>query len=108
MDVATWLGLKHSFSSPYRPQANGCIEASHKFLKNCIRKFTMKGEVEQDKVLNIACTTYNFFPNGQNKGPTFLLMFGRDIYIHSQANLSQPKLRYLGDKSSLLSIQTIR
>ena len=35
--IATQLGIKHSFSSPHRPQGNRCIEASHKFLKNYIR-----------------------------------------------------------------------
>ena len=45
-DVATELGIKHSFSSPYRPKANGLIEASHNFLKNCVRIFTMQDEVE--------------------------------------------------------------
>ena len=39
LGVATQLGTIHSFSSPYIFQANGWIETSQKFLKNCIRKF---------------------------------------------------------------------
>ena len=35
-------------------------------------------------------------------------MFGRDVYIPYLANLLQPKLRYLGDKMSLLSIEMLR
>ena len=36
---AIQVGVKHLYSSPYRPQANGRIEASHMSLKNCIQIF---------------------------------------------------------------------
>ena len=35
-------------------------------------------------------------------------MFGRDMYIPPIAHLLQPKLRYLEDKSSLLSVEMLR
>ena len=35
-------------------------------------------------------------------------MSSRDIYIPTLTNLIQPKLRYLGDKPSLLSIVMLR
>ena len=35
LEVATPLRIKYSFSSQYRPQASGWIEASHKFINNC-------------------------------------------------------------------------
>ena len=57
------------------PQAIGCIETSHKALKNYISKFTMKAEVEWNKVVNIACPANNFFPNGQSHESAFFLMF---------------------------------
>ena len=68
----------------------------------------MKGEVEWDEVLNIAYTTYNFLLNGQNQESAFFLMFDRDVFIPTLANLLQPKFRYLGKKSSLLSIEMLR
>ena len=37
--------------------------------------------------LNIECTTYNFFPNGQSQESAFFFMFGRDIYTPTSANL---------------------
>ena len=52
----------------------------------------MKGEVEWDEVLTIACAAYNFFSNGQSQESTFFFMFGKDIYIPILANLLQPKL----------------
>ena len=48
-------------------------------------------------MLPIACTAYNFFPNGQSKESTFFLMFGRDVFIPTLLNLLQTKLRYLED-----------
>ena len=56
----------------------------------------MKGEVEWDEVLNIAVAAY--FSNGQSQESAFFLMFGRNVYIPTLANLLHPKLRYLGDK----------
>ena len=98
----------HSFSSPHRPQVNGWIEASHKSIKNCVRKLTMKGQVKWDGVLNTSCAAHNFFPNGQSQESPFFFMFGRDVYIHTLANLLQPKWRFLGQNSSLLSIEMLR
>ena len=52
----------------------------------------MRGDVEWDEVVNITCAAYNFLPNSQSHESAFFLMFGRDVYIHSIANLLQPKL----------------
>ena len=68
----------------------------------------MKEEVEWEEILYIACGAYNFFPNGQSPELAFFLMFDRDIYIPTLAYLLPPKLKYLGDKSSLLSIEILR
>ena len=43
----------------------------------------------------------------QSQEPGFLPMFGRDLYIPTLANLWQPELRYLGDKSSLPSLEML-
>ena len=47
----------------------------------------MKGEAEWDEVVIIECAAYSFFPNGQSHQSTFLLMFGRDVYISTLAGL---------------------
>ena len=33
------LGIRKTFLSPHHPQANGKLESSHRFIKNCIWKF---------------------------------------------------------------------
>ena len=59
----------HHFRSSYPLKDQTLIftqehtEASHKFLKNYIRKFAMKGKVELNEVVNIKCTAYIIFPN---------------------------------------------
>ena len=88
-EVMTQLQCKHMYSFPYRPHRNGRIEVSHKFLKNCIRKFTVKGEVELDEVLNISFTTYNFFPNDRESRIRILLNAQeRCIYPHSSQSIT--------------------
>ena len=61
-----------------------------------------------DKVLNIVCTIYNFFSNIQSQESSFFLMFGRYVYLPTQANLLQSKLRYIADASALLSVEMLR
>ena len=68
----------------------------------------MKGDIEWDEVINVAYTAYNFLQNSWSQDLAFFLMFGRDIYIATLANLLQPNLWYLGDMSSLLSIEILR
>ena len=43
--------------------------------------------------------------NSQSQESSFFLMFGRDMYIPILGNILQPKLRYLGDTSSTLSLE---
>ena len=98
-EVATKLGIKHSTSSLYRPKANGYMEASHKFPKNYIRKLTVKGEVEWYEVLHITYATWNFFYMTIARKQHFSLFF---------LSLLQPKLWYLRDRSSFISIDLLR
>ena len=57
-------------------------------------------------IVNIAWTAYNFLPTAEDS--SFFLMFGRDLYICTLANLLQPKLRHLGDALALLSEKMFR
>ena len=86
-EVALQLGIKDNCSSSCSLQGNGRIEALHKCPKNYIRKCTQKGEIELDKVINITCDTYSFFPNSQSHKSSFFVMFGRNVYVPTLANL---------------------
>ena len=74
-EVAKQLGVERKIYSPvYRPQANGCIEGFHKFLKECISKH-MVNSLGWDDILPLAAAAYNWFPNEHSKEPAFFLMF---------------------------------
>ena len=63
--------------------------------------------MEWKDILRIAWPDYNFFPNGPSQEFGLFLMFERDVYIPMLASVLQPKLRYLGDRSSLLSVEMV-
>ena len=70
-EVAKQLGVERKIYSPvHRPQANGCIEGFHKFLKECISKH-MVNSLEWDNILPLAAATYNWFPNEHSKKQHF-------------------------------------
>ena len=48
------------------------------------------------------------FQMARARSQHFFLLFGRDMYIPTLANLLQPILQYLGEKSSLLLIEMLR
>ena len=50
-----------------------------------------------DKVVHIACATYNFVPNEHSKNCALFLMFGVDAYM-PLTQLLNPKIRYMGDQ----------
>ena len=49
-----------------------------------------------------------FFSNSQSQEPGFFLMFERNVYIPTFANLLEPKLRYMGNKSKLHSLEMLK
>ena len=76
--VCETLGVKHIFSPVYTPESNGCLEGWHRFFKACIAKHIHGGAVDWDKLVQLAVSTYNFFPCQSTKESPFVLMFGRD------------------------------
>ena len=99
-EVSKELGVEYKvYSPPYRPQSNGRIESFHYFLKACIAKH-ITPQLEWDDVVPLACAAYNFFPNEYSRESPFFLMFGRDLL--------RPKLRYLGNEESILSLESLQ
>ena len=77
-EVVNKLGMEFSIHSPpYRPQSNGKIEGSDRFLKMCICKHINYG-LELDELTPMATACYNFFPNCSARESAFFVMFGRD------------------------------
>ena len=105
--VCKTLGVKHIFSPVYTPELNECLEGWHRFFKACIKKHIQGGRVEWNELVPFAVSAYNFFPCQSDKESPFVLMFGRDL-ITPVAKLLEPKLRYYGEKGSVLIMDTLR
>ena len=106
-EVSKELGVEYKvYSPPYRPQSNGRIESFHYFLKACIAKH-ITPQLEWDNVVPLACAAYNFFPNEHSRENPFFLMFGRDPLL-PLTKLLRPKLRYLGNEESILSLESLQ
>ena len=106
-EVSKELGVEYKvYSPPYRPQSNGRVESFPYFLKACIAKH-ITPQLEWDDVVPLACAAYNFFPNEHSRESPFFLMFGRDPLL-PLTKLLRPKLRYLGNEESILSLESLQ
>ena len=63
--------------------------------------------MEWDDVIPLACAAYNFFPNEHSRESPFFLMFGRDPLL-PLTKLLRPKIRYLGNEESILSLESLQ
>ena len=75
-------------------------------MKACIAKH-ITPQLEWDDVVPLACAAYNFFPNEHSRESPFFLMFGRDPLL-PLTKLLRPKLRYLGNEESILSLESLQ
>ena len=106
-EVSKELGVEYKiYSPPYRPQSNGRIECFHYFLKACIAKH-INPQLEWDDVVPLACTAYNFLPNEHSRESPFFLMYGQDPLLPLN-KLLQPKIRYLENDESILSLEALK
>ena len=87
------LNIKRVYSPVYTPEANGRLEAWHRFFKACVAKHIRGNAAEWDKVVPLAAAAYNFFPCQAAGESPFVLMFGRDP-ITPFAKLLEPAPRY--------------
>ena len=94
------------YTPPYHPASNGRIEGFHAFLKACISKH-ITPQLEWDDLVPLACVAYNFIPNEHSKESPFFLMFGRDPVLPLNT-LFEPKIRYMGNNISIISLETMK
>ncbi|GFN96905.1 Pol polyprotein [Plakobranchus ocellatus] len=70
-------GMKHIFSSPYRPQTNGSVERFHSSLKSILRKVTSDFPKQWDRYLPSALFAYRQMEHESTGFSPFFLLFGR-------------------------------
>ena len=101
------LNIKRVYSPVYTPEANGRLEAWHRFFKACVAKHIRGNATEWDEVVPLAGAAYNFFPCQASRESPFVLMFGRDP-ITPFAKLLEPAPRYWGDHEGHLKMDLLR
>ena len=74
-NLSQQLGIRKTFISSCHPQANGKLESSHRFIKDCIKKFSVDGVLEWDKLLPYATAAFNWFPNEHSQESPHFLYF---------------------------------
>ena len=94
--VTEQLGIQHIFTSAYHPKGNSKLEHAHRFLKECLAKYSQDSQLEWDELLSKAVCAYNFFPNQVSRESPFFLMTGRDP-ITPLTKILGPRRRYLGE-----------
>ena len=101
------LDIKRVYSPVYTPEANGRLEAWHRFFKACVAKHIRGNATEWDEVVPLVAAAYNFFPCQATGESPFILMFGRDP-ITPFAKLLEPAPRYWGDCGGHLKMDLLK
>ena len=106
-ELCRQLNIKRVYSPVYTPEANGRLEAWHRFFKACMAKHIRGNTAEWDEVVPLAAAAYNFFPCQAVREFPFVLMFGRDP-ITPFAKLLEPVPRYWGDRGGHLKMDLLK
>ena len=106
-ELCRQLNVKRVYSPVYTPEANGRLEAWHRFFKACVAKHICANVAKWDEVVPLAGAAYNFFLCQASGESPFVLMFGRDP-ITPFAKLLEPAPRYWGDRGGHLKMDLLR
>ena len=106
-ELCKQLNIKRVYSPVYTPEANGRLEAWHRFFKACVAKHIRGNAAEWDEVVPLAGAAYNFFLCQASGESPFVVMFGRDP-ITPFAKLLEPAPKYWGDRGGHLKIGLLR
>ena len=106
-ELCRQLNIKRVYSPVYTPEANGRLEAWHRFFKACVAKDIQGNAAESNEVVPLAAAAYNFFPYQTAGESPFVLMFGRDP-ITPFTKLLEPAPRYWRDHGGHLKMDLLK
>ena len=106
-ELCRQLNIKRVYSTVYTPEANGRLEAWHRFFKACVAKHIHGNVAKWHEVVALAGAAYNFFLCQASGESPFVLMFRRDP-ITPFAKLLEPAPRYWGDRRGHLKMDLLR
>ena len=75
------LGIRKTFISPHHPQPNGKLESSHKFIKDCVQKFSTDGVLEWYQLIPYVTAAFIWFSFEHLQEAPHFLYFGCDPYV---------------------------
>ena len=102
------LGIRKISFPPHHPQANTEPESLHRFIEDCVCKFSIDGVLERDQLLPYAKAAFNCSPNEHSQESLHFLYYGHDPYLPHLAAFLQPKLRYLGLDKGMIYLDKLR
>ncbi|RWS24681.1 hypothetical protein B4U80_10857 [Leptotrombidium deliense] len=71
-------GVKHTQTTAYHPQSNGCVERQNRTLKNIMSKYVASHQKDWDLILPYAVFACNTSEQKSTKQTPFRLLYGRD------------------------------
>lgn len=78
--MASRLGVKRFMTSPFHPQANGCVERCNRTIAQDLACFVSTGHEDWDQHVSLACFRYNTGINDATGLSPFRAMFGVDAF----------------------------
>jgi len=84
------LGVRHSTTCEYNPQANGMDERFNATLVKLLRNHARNCQFNWDTLLPWATLAYNLIENGSTRFSPYAILFGRQV--RSPLNIGEPEV----------------
>ena len=91
------MGIAHSKTSAYHPQANGLCERFHSTLKSSLSLVIDKGKTNWDIFLPDMVAAYRTTPHTVTRETLVFLMFGRQFNVPPNVRFQPAARRYNDD-----------
>lgn len=87
------IGIKHSTTSPYHPQANGALERSHRTLGEYLRHYVDVNQQNWDSYVPYAMFVYNSSVHSSTGKQPYELLYGKTLLVPNSLTKA-PEARY--------------
>ena len=84
-------GIEYQKSSPYRPQANGAIEAANKNVKNILAKMVVTYKDWEEK-LSFALWGYRTSIQTSTRATPYSLVYGSEVVLPIEVEIQSLKV----------------
>jgi hypothetical protein len=85
------MGITNQYTTAYHPPCNGLTERLNKTLANMLAMYTNTPQTDWDEYLPHVTFAYNTSRQDTTKFSPFMLVYGREPVLPTEANLLEPK-----------------